>query len=462
MQSLDIKSLQEFYRKQGGTVRSVIEWVLDRMDRGDPGVWTARVSAKNLLDQADHLDATGPTDSPLFGVPYSVKDNIDVSGMKTTAGCPAFQRMAGKDAAVVSALRKAGALVVGKNSMDQFATGLVGIRSDPVPTNPFDPTRIPGGSSSGSAVAVASGMVTFALASDTGGSGRVPAAINGIVGWKPAPSSVSTNGLVYANRTFDCVPVFARTVDDALTVVDVLPIKSGLEAALPCIPEGWMASGDGGTKVLAAPDPDSASFLGDKDCREAFSQALTGARTAGFEIRFIEFEALGHLGEMVFQSALLVERWNSIGAFVSENRDSVNLAVAQIVADAERWSASDVFEALYELQVRRAAAVDILAGADALLVPTVPTVPTIADVELDPIGANHQMGTYTYFANLLDLVACAFPAGSRADGAPFGVCLLGPQEAEHMVRVMARQLSGRLASSGKDRGLDVGVLSTQA
>lgn len=417
-------SLRELYFRDGKSVREVMTGVLGAVDAADPNVWTERVAEQEVLDEADRLDRLGSAGRPLFGIPFSVKDNLDVAGMVTGAGNPHFGSRAERDAPVVAAMREAGAVLIGKNTMDEFATGLVGIRSGRRPLNPHDPERIPGGSSSGSGVAVALGLVGFALGSDTGGSGRVPAAVNGVVGWKPAPSSHSTEGMVYANRSFDCVPVFARNVQDAWEVTRAFPPRNSFEPALPSMDANVFRGDEGAPRVLAAPDPKDPRFIGDEACRAAFGGVICAVMRAGFTVQTVDWAAFADLGKMVFESGFVVERANSIGYFVRENPDKVDPSVREIVLKSDGVDAASIFDSLYELQARRRIVAEALAGTDALIVPTVPAVPRVSDVEDDPIALNHLMGTYTYFANLLDLSVCAFPAGWRSDQLPFGVSMI--------------------------------------
>jgi len=384
---------------------------------------------------AAHLDRLGPLRSglPLFGIPFAIKDNIDLAGAPTTAACPEFARQPLASAFVVERLIAAGAIPFGKTNMDQFATGLVGTRT------PYGPCRsvvdgryISGGSSSGSAVAVGEGLVSFALGTDTAGSGRVPAAFNGIVGLKPSLGLLSTSGVLPACRTLDCVSVFALDVGDAARVYAAAaaydpddPYSRG-GPVLRSEPE---ARGSRGRQArIGVPAPGQMDFFGDLQAAGAWAAALEHARGLGWRVVEIDFEPFATAGRLLYEGGWIAERAAAVGEFAAAHPDAVDPVVGEIVGRGAQTSGVDAFRSAYRLaELRRATAAD-WERVDALLLPTAPTIFTHEQVAADPAGTNAVLGTYTNFVNLLDLCAIAVPAGSRADRLPFGVTLIGSRD----------------------------------
>ncbi|CAN7434716.1 allophanate hydrolase [Pseudomonas sp. LjRoot71] len=358
---------------------------------------------------------------PLYGVPFAIKDNIDAAGWPTTAACAEFAYTANADATVVAKLRAAGAILIGKTNLDQFATGLVGTRSPygAVP-NSFNPAYVSGGSSSGSASVVARGLVPFALGTDTAGSGRVPAGFNNIVGLKPSKGWLSNTGLVPACKTLDCISVFALTVGDALSVAQ---IAGGYDAADP-----YSRKNPGSAKVgmptkprLAVPK--NPEFFGDTQNQAVFEQALGKLRELGAELVEIDFTPFQQLAEQLYYGSWVAER---TVALEGVDPAHINPVVRGIVANGHKYSACDAYKAEYIRAELSRTINDILAGFDALVVPTSPTFRTQAEMDAEPVLFNSQFGTYTNFTNLADLSALAVPAGFRADGLPAGITLLAP------------------------------------
>lgn len=427
MQELDIGRLGAAYRSGATTPERVVADVLDRIAaRGDDGVWITLVEREAALARARVLAESGLTDSPLWGVPFAVKDNIDVAGMPTTAGCPAFAYTASTTATAVRRLLDAGAILIGKTNLDQFATGLVGVRSPyGVARNPFDPAYVPGGSSSGSAVAVSAGLVSFALGTDTAGSGRVPAGFLNVVGLKPTRGAVSTAGVVPACRTLDCVSVFALTSDDAHAAYRVMaapdpadPFSRPVEAP----PPGAMAP----LVRLGVPAPGERVFCGDVEAERCFEAALRLARRIGAEIVEVPFAPFYEAARLLYEGPWVAERLAALRAFVDQRADAMLPVTRAIVEGARGRTAVEAFEAAYRLADLARETAGVWSGVDALIVPTSPTIYTIAAVEADPITLNSNLGTYTNFVNLLDLCGLAVPAGMRGDGLPSGVTLLAP------------------------------------
>ena len=425
--SLDLHTLS----RAATTPTETIEDVLGRIERrGDDGVWISLAPRDTLLAAARAVEERRRAGEklPLYGVPFAVKDNIDVAGLPTTAACPAFAYTPKEDAAVVARLVRAGALPVGKTNMDQFATGLVGVRSPyGVPRNPFDARMIPGGSSSGSAVAVAAGLVSFALGTDTAGSGRVPAAYNNIVGVKPSPGLLSASGVVPACRSLDCVSVFALTTTDASGIAE---IARGYDETDPYSrPEADDVSvGIGATPArfrFAVPAPEHLTFCGDVTSARAFAAAVERLRTLGGEPVAIDFAPFSETAALLYEGPFVAERLEAAGDLFARDPAALLPPIRDILAGATRRDASSVFAALRRRQVLRRRALAALAGLDCLVVPTAPTIYSIDAVLADPIRLNATLGAYVNFVNLLDLAAVAVPAGFRADGLPFGITFIG-------------------------------------
>lgn len=409
------------YRQQNLSPCDALLSLREQLSRDD-NAWIYIVSADELNSQLDALDTLGdPNSLPLYAVPFAVKDNIDVAGIPTTAACPAFTYIPEADATSVARLKAAGAIVIGKTNLDQFATGLVGTRSPygAVP-NAFQPEYVSGGSSSGSAVTVARGQVPFSLGTDTAGSGRVPAGFNNIIGLKPTKGRFSTQGVVPACRSLDCVSIFSLTIDDAELIASLM---EGFDLA------------DGYSRIAPAPAmrfpakprfaiPASPNWFGDEQAQAAWEIALEKMRALDVELVELDFTPMFALAQLLYGGAWVAERHAAIGDFMKEHADKMNEVVRSIVEKAAKFSASDAFKAEYQ-RAQFAQQIQLLISRfDALLVPTSPRHPTIAQVAADPIGVNSQLGTYTNFVNLADLSALALPASIRADGLPFGITLI--------------------------------------
>ncbi|MFC5696942.1 allophanate hydrolase [Pseudomonas sp. GCM10022186] len=419
---------QQAYRDQLQPA-DLLHALRQRLDEDD-NAWIALASAEQLDAQlaglAALLDAAGGEKErlPLYGVPFAIKDNIDAAGWATTAACPAFAYEACEDATVVARLRAAGAILIGKTNLDQFATGLVGTRSPyGAVANAFDPAYVSGGSSSGSASVVARGLVPFALGTDTAGSGRVPAGFNNIVGLKPTKGWLSNSGLVPACRTIDCISVFALSVADAETVAR---IGGGFDARDPYSRQNPHSApvGIGAKPKLAVPD--TLEFFGDTQTQAVFEAALAQFRALGAEITPIDFSPFRQLAEQLYQGPWVAERTVAAGTIFSEQPEAMEPVVRGILDNGLAYSACDAYRAEY-LRAELARRINqALAGFDALLVPTSPTIRRIAEMAEEPVRYNAQFGTYTNFTNFSDLCALALPAGFRADGLPAGITLLAP------------------------------------
>jgi len=421
-------------------------------DHNDPAVFISVREEKDALAEAEGLAKKDAAQLPLFGVPVAIKDNIDAQGFTTTAACPAFSYMPAHDSTAVAKLRAAGAIVIGKTNLDQFATGLVGVRSPyGIPANPMRGDLIPGGSSSGSAVAVSAGLVPLALGTDTAGSGRVPAMLNNIVGLKPSLGLISNAGLVPACRTLDCISVFSLTVDDAMTALKVM---AGPDAADPFSrdrPLAEMTAFPGKLK-LGIPRNGQLLFFGDKHAEAAYGEAVKRWTALGADLVEFDLEPFYETARLLYEGPWVAERYLVIRDLLASAPDAIHPVTREITAAGSRLSAADTFAALYRLQRLRSIAARTFADLDAIVLPTAPTAYSTAQVLANPIELNSRLGTYTNFVNLLDLCGLALPASIRADGIPFSITLLAPAGKDALLASIGRVFHA-------DTGLRMGAKS---
>src|SRR3954449_5013661 len=395
-------------------------------DYNDPAVFISLRDEKDALAEAQALTEMDPASLPLFGVPVAVKDNIDAQGMPTTAACPAFSYSPAHDSTAVAKLRAAGAIIIGKTNLDQFATGLVGVRSPyGIPVNPIRGDLIPGGSSSGSAVAVSAGLVPLALGTDTAGSGRVPAMLNNIVGLKPSLGLISNAGLVPACRTLDCISVFSLTVDDAMTALAAMAGPDGADPFSRNRPLGAVTAFPASLR-LGVPRNGQLIFFGDRAAEKAYDDALKRWTSLGATLVEFDLEPFYETARLLYEGPWVAERYLVIRNLLASSPDSIHPVTREITAAGSRPTAADTFAALYRLQGLRKIAERTFTNIDALVLPTAPTAYTTAQVLANPVELNSRLGTYTNFVNLLDLCGLALPAAMRADGIPFGITLLAP------------------------------------
>ncbi|MFI6281738.1 allophanate hydrolase [Streptomyces sp. NPDC050988] len=403
-----------------------------------PEVWIDLRPQAEVEEEARAIDTrlAAGEHLPLAGKLFAAKGNIDVAGLPTTAGCPAYTYHPEADAPVVARLRAAGAIPLGTTNLDQFATGLVGTRSPHGPVrNAIAPERISGGSSSGSAVAVALGIVDLALGTDTAGSGRIPAAFNGIVGLKPTRGLVPTDGVVPACATLDCVTVFARTLREAEQALAHMAAPPARD--LPALPQRTP-----GPWRIAVPPREQLGEL-DEGWAEAYEEAAAQLRAAGAELRPLDLAPFTEAAAMLYEGAFVAERYTAVGSFVdkllSEGGAGLDPTVAGIITRARDIPAHQLFADQDRLAALRTRALAELGDADALLLPTAPGHPTLAEVAADPLGSNARLGRFTNSTNLFDLAAVAVPAGEVA-GLPFGVMLIGPAFTDERLALIARTL----------------------
>jgi allophanate hydrolase len=423
----------------------IVDEVLNRIAaRGDDHVWISRRPAAELHAAAGRLVRDWPDPRrrpPLFGVPFALKDNIDAAGLPTTAACPGYAYQPERSAPLVERLEAAGALLIGKTNLDQFATGLSGTRSPyGACESPLVPGLISGGSSSGSAVAVAARLVPFAIGTDTAGSGRVPAALTGTVGVKPSRGLVSTLGLVPACASLDCPSVFANSAADGLAVLAVMagyepgdPWSRRLPVPAP-VPEP--------VRRLRVGVPRDLEFYGDAAAEKGFAAVLGRLTDLGHQLVDTDLGPFLAAGRLLYGGPWVAERLAAVGDFTDRHPEQVHPVTRQVLSGGRDLTAVDAFRGLHRLQALRAQTRPAWDAMDVLAVPTVPTTFTIAEMTEDPIALNTVLGHYTTFANLLDLAAVAVPAGMTGTGRPHGLTVLAPAGQDARLAGLAAAFGG--------------------
>jgi allophanate hydrolase len=436
-ESLLIAELLHGYRTNRFTPTEVIDSVVERANRAvQRHVWITRLPREQLLDHALTLERRSIDGLPLYGIPFVIKDNIDLAGVPTTAACPQYSYVPARSSAVVQRLLDAGAIPLGKTNLDQFATGLVGTRSPHGAChNSFNADFISGGSSSGSAVAVATGLASFALGTDTAGSGRVPAAFNNIVGMKPSLGRISTRGVVPACRSIDCVSILAKTCDDAARVLEV---AQGFD------PEDPYSRGLGDVAIqgrrFGVPLRDQLEFFGDREYSRLFDEAIARIESLGGSLVPIDLEPFLEAGRLLYGGPWVAERYAAVGEFIHLHASAVHPVTRQVIEGGRSPSGVDVFKAQYQLMSLKRASEKVWDAVDVIITPTAGTIYKIARVEADPIRLNATLGYYANFMNLLDLTGVAIPAGFRNDGLPFGVTIVGRRATDVALLALAGEL----------------------
>ncbi|MEZ0233033.1 MAG: allophanate hydrolase [Methylophilaceae bacterium] len=439
--SLEISQLRARYQS-GELTPSMLVDILDRRigfeDSGN--IWIHRLSRDEMFAYARQLEGKSPADLPLYGIPFAIKDNIDLAGIPTTAACPEYAYTPEKSATVVQKLIDAGAIPVGKTNLDQFATGLVGTRSPyGACHNSFDPDYISGGSSAGSAVSVALGLASFSLGTDTAGSGRIPAAFNNLVGHKPSVGLVSAHGVVPACRTLDCVSIFALTAADAAAVLEVAQgydEEDAYSRAKPMNVEPALKAGF----TFGIPRQNQLAFFESKETPGLFNAAIKQLEAAGGKPVEIDFSLFLETARLLYEGPWVAERYAAIKDFFEANPDAIFPVTKKIIGGASRFSAADVYSALYRLKDMQRKVQHVWTDLDFIVTPTAGTIYTIAELEAEPVLCNSNLGYYTNFMNLLDLAAIAVPAGFQSNGLPFGITLCAPAFSDERLLALAARL----------------------
>jgi allophanate hydrolase len=451
--SLDIATLRQRYQSSELTPLALVDELLGRMAGEDAyHIWISRLDADALRAYARRLEGKDIATLPLYGIPFAIKDNIDLAGLPTTAGCPTFAYTPETSASVVQRLLDAGAIPLGKTNLDQFATGLNGTRSPyGACRNAFNPDFISGGSSSGSAVAVALGLASFSLGTDTAGSGRVPAAFNNLVGHKPSCGALSTRGVVPACRSLDAVSIFALTAEDAERV---MAVAAGFDAAdeysRPLGAHGFDFGRAAGFR-FGVPLQKDLEFFGNAEAERLFGAAVERMQTLGGTPVAVDLAPFLETARLLYGGPWVAERYLAIREFFDAHADAVFPPVREIIAGGRNISAADTFAHFYKLRTLKRICDAVWQTIDVMLTPTAGTIYRVDDMQADPIRLNAKLGYYTNFMNLLDLAATAVPAGFQSDGLPFGVTLIAPPHQDgpllHLASKMQQALGGKLGAT---------------
>lgn len=437
----DMSSLLQRYANGTLSPTQVIEAIHAEIQNDPDHIWIATLPLESLRGYARNVEAQGMASLPLYGIPFAIKDNIDLADIPTTAACPAFACTPSRSATVVQKLIDAGAIPVGKTNLDQFATGLNGTRSPyGACRNAFNPEYISGGSSSGSAVAVAKGQVCFSLGTDTAGSGRIPAAFNNLIGYKPTKGWLSSHGMVPACRSLDTVSIFAHTAADAARI---LAMSAGYDAADIYSREREGHGFDFGTALhfrFGLPRQQQLKFFDNRESERLFNEAIAHVQALGGEAVEIDFEPFLAAARLLYEGPWVAERYAAIQSFFDSHSDQIVAPVREIIATAKQYTATDAFNGIYQLRQIKQQADPIWANIDCLLTPTAGTIYSIQAMQQDPIRLNTNLGYYTNFMNLLDYAAVAIPAGFQSDGLPFGITLVAPAHQDEPLLHLAQRL----------------------
>jgi len=462
--NLNISYLIESYKNNSLTPQQVIEKILLRIKEfSEHKIWIHQLSFEEIQPYLDNLKYKNIDDLPLYGIPFAIKDNIDLAGIPTTAACPAFSKTPEKSAFVVQQLINAGAIPIGKTNMDQFATGLVGTRS-PEPwgacKNSFNKDYISGGSSSGSAVSVALGLASFSLGTDTAGSGRVPASFNNLVGLKPSIGLLSMTGVLPACRSLDCVSIFALTTDDANKVLEQAAVYDSEDQYARKISFDNNIRHYGlpdATFTFAVPKPEQLEFFSNESAQTLFEDSVKKMESLGGVKEEIDFTIFKQAAKLLYDGPWVAERYVAIEEMISEKPDALLPVINTIIGSAKEKLATDAFKAEYQMQVYRAKAKQILAKVDFLMTPTAATIYTIDEVNADPIKLNSNLGFYTNFMNLLDCACVAVPTGFLENGLPWGISLVSTAMQDRKLLSYANkwQQHNKLKAGNLDKALAV-------
>ena len=431
----------------------IIDEVFRRIDAvADPGIFLLIRDRAQIERDIEELGSFDAASKPLWGVPFCIKDNIDAGSMETTAGCPAYAYKATEDAFCVRTLREAGAILIGKTNLDQFATGLVGMRTPfPAPKNAIDEEVVPGGSSSGSAVAVAHGIVSFSLGTDTAGSGRVPAALNNIVGLKPSLGALSASGVVPACRTLDTISIFATNVDDAYDVARIAACYDIKDPYARQIPFSPLTPTQPQMKI-GVPSPSTRQFFDDEIQARSFENTMELMKSKGADIIEINFSPFYEVAELLYTGSWVAERFTVVADLLTRQPEAIHPATRKVINAARNFSAADAFRDQYRLAEFRRRLAPIIESVDLICVPSIPAIVRVREIEEDPITPNSRLGTYTNFVNLLDMCGIAVPVANRSDGLPGSVTFLAPSGQDARAASVARDI--HVQSSVKAGAMD--------
>ena len=452
--NLQISQLRDLYLSGALNPTDLVKQLDAKIGTEDKrNIWIRRLTLDEMLTYAHNLAGKNIADLPLYGIPFAIKDNIDLAGIPTTAACPEYAYTPTKSATVVQKLIEAGAIPVGKTNLDQFATGLVGTRSPyGACQNSFNPEYISGGSSAGSAVSVALGIASFSLGTDTAGSGRVPASFNNLVGHKPTCGLLSTSGVVPACRTLDCVSIFALTAEDAAMVLES---AQGFDAddaySRKAVAEEKTIAEKG--FIFGVPKPEQLAFFNNTETPELFKQAIKQLESLGGKAVEIDFEPFLETARLLYEGPWVAERYAAIREFFDAKPDAIFPVTKQIIAGAAKFSAADTYLSQYKLKALQRKAEAVWSDIDVMVTPTAGTIYTIEEVNADPVRCNSNLGYYTNFMNLLDLSATAVPTGFQQDGLPFGVTICAPAFKDKQLLALAGQVQNLTAKTLGATGL---------
>jgi len=422
--NLNIENLRQKYIDKTLSVKEVLVSIKNKIEETkDYNIWIYTLNDKELEVYIKNLENEKPEDLPLYGIPFAIKDNIDLENIPTTAGCKEYEYTPKESAYVVNELIKAGAIPIGKTNLDQFATGLVGTRSPYGECkNSINPEYISGGSSSGSAVSVALEMASFSLGTDTAGSGRVPAGFNNLIGLKATKGVISTSGVVPACRSLDCVTVFTKTLEEVQTVFKVANSYDEKDIYSREYQEKNTEIKENFT--FAIPKKEDLKFFGDKQAEELFCKAVEKFESLGGKAVEIDYKPFDESANLLYSGPWVTERYIAIKEMITKTPEFVNETVRAIIENGDKVDAVNYFQSEYTLKKNRKVADEIFKKYDFMLTPTTGTIYKIDEVNQNPIELNTNLGYYTNFMNLLDLSAIAVPAGFRKNGLPFGVTIV--------------------------------------
>ncbi|MBX3453812.1 allophanate hydrolase [Ferrovibrio sp.] len=426
--SLDCQFLRDAYQSGSASPTTVIAAIYDRIAaRGEDAVWISLVPREQALAMAAALEKHGPAGLPLYGIPFAIKDNIDLAGLPTTAACAEYAYSPAVSAKAVERLIAAGAIPIGKTNLDQFATGLVGVRSPyGVAVNPFNKDYVPGGSSSGSAVAVSAGLVSFALGTDTAGSGRVPAGFNNIVGLKPSIGLLPASGVVPACRSLDCISVFALTVADAMAVLEAARGPDAADAYSRSAPLGYRASQAALPAQFRFAVPKPLEFFGDAEAARVFAIAIERLQAMGGEMVEVDYAPFAEAQAMLYSPPGAAERTTALSDFLAAQPDAIHPVTRGILESGQKADAVALYRMQQRLRALKQQTDPLWQQVDVMLVPTSGTIYRVADILAEPLKLNANLGYYTNFVNYFDLAALAVPNAMRKDGLPSGITLIAP------------------------------------